>query len=432
MDRRCYSCATKFSIFKKECGCKNCGRCFCSGCVSHSAVVPRFGSAQKVCRKCFEDLTSGCSQKNNPAKWSPPENYKKRVAALEAKQNKPVIPQQRSVGEFSQRDDKYQGLSAADRAIAERLEKLKQETRPKSVPSQKEIERRLAALQADPVHPVPSDQDMEDRLAALQGRRPPSQNPRPAFQAADNRSQTEQADDLLKQLAEETALDQNYEAGAEAQGTDVCLNDLSRGLDSCEKLQGEDENERVRYIEDEKKKLLEEAAIELKEDNIRQEQLLNILKRLAVLKGEDPEKVTLDGYTLPDSDDENEEEAIQRILKQLSDEAFLDEASGFNIPPKSADQPKQSHSARRKVTSGVPPVAKTKDPTAPCPSGRAMKADSDDEELPWCCICNNDATLRCHGCDGDLYCQRCFREGHDKFDRQEHRTSSYRAPSKLK
>jgi hypothetical protein len=36
----------------------------------------------------------------------------------------------------------------------------------------------------------------------------------------------------------------------------------------------------------------------------------------------------------------------------------------------------------------------------------------DDEIDTWCIICTDDATLKCLGCDGDLYCQLCWTEGH--------------------
>merc|ERR1711915_37361 len=38
-------------------------------------------------------------------------------------------------------------------------------------------------------------------------------------------------------------------------------------------------------------------------------------------------------------------------------------------------------------------------------------------ELPWCVICK--------GCDGDLYCKACFKEGHDREDLLEHTTTSF-------
>ncbi|KAK1926592.1 hypothetical protein DB88DRAFT_482389 [Papiliotrema laurentii] len=40
--------------------------------------------------------------------------------------------------------------------------------------------------------------------------------------------------------------------------------------------------------------------------------------------------------------------------------------------------------------------------------------DSRDNDLDsWCCICNKDAELVCAGCDDDLYCTECWREGHE-------------------
>lgn len=40
---------------------------------------------------------------------------------------------------------------------------------------------------------------------------------------------------------------------------------------------------------------------------------------------------------------------------------------------------------------------------------------TDSFELPWCVLCNNDATVRCLDC-GDLYCQACSAEVHRKSD----------------
>uniref|UniRef100_A0A8D0G649 Zinc finger FYVE-type containing 19 n=1 Tax=Sphenodon punctatus TaxID=8508 RepID=A0A8D0G649_SPHPU len=422
MNNRCYGCASKFTLFKKECGCKNCGRAFCSSCLGFSATVPCCANTQqKVCKQCHGQLTGAVSQ-TSPARWSPPLNYKKRVAALEAKQSQPRGPQKAMVKPPGRADSRYLGLSKEDRAIAERLERLKEETQPKSVPSQAEIESRLAALKNDPGKPIPSMQEMEARLAALQGRALPSKTPRLLHQPPDCRTQAQQSDDLMTQMSEEAAIDESCSSGAEPQAVNSqSLNDLNRRSDSIICAADLD----PKQLEEEKNKLLAEAAAELREENTRQEKILDVAKRLAVLQGQDPDKVTLEDYKLPNSDEEmEEEEAIQRVLKQLTEEASLDEASGFNIPPDQTTQPVT-------LQQNLPEKTKHK-VSEPKPSLIAKVAESDEEELPWCSICNEDATLRCHGCDDDLYCQRCFREGHDEFDRKEHQTSSYHPPRKQK
>ncbi|KAM9645576.1 abscission/NoCut checkpoint regulator [Trichechus inunguis] len=392
MDSRCYGCAAKFTVFKKECGCKNCGRAFCSGCLSFSAVVRRAGNTQhKVCKQCHEVLTRG-SAPANTSKWSPPQNYKKRMAALEAKQ-KPSTP-------------RSQGLTQQDQVIAERLARLRQEKKPKSVPSQAEIEARLAALRDEPQGSIPSTQEMEARLATLQGRALPSHTPQPVHQPLDTRTQPQQAQDLLTQLAAEVAIDESWERRGPAASVQNDLNQGGSGARSANP-----QGQAAMSLEEEKSRLLAEAAVALREENTRQERILALARRLAVLRGLNPEGVTLQDYRLPDSDDdEDEETAIQRVLQQLTEEAALEEASGFNIPAEPAPRPRaQPHMTEPEAA-------------APRPEAEA------EEELPWCCICNEDAALRCAGCDGDLYCARCFREGHDAFELKEHQTYVYRPP----
>ncbi|KAM6461097.1 abscission/NoCut checkpoint regulator isoform 2-T3 [Liasis olivaceus] len=414
MDNRCYGCASKFTVFKKQCGCKGCGRGFCSSCLGFSAVVPHCGDTQqKVCKRCHGELTSGSSQSNS-GRWSPPENYKKRIAALEAKENQPQRPQKGLVKSRSQTDSRYQGLSKEDQILTERLERLKKAARPKTIPSQAEIESRLAALKAGSGRPVPSAQEMEDRLATLQGRTLPSTALRPVHQVSSSKTQVEEADDLLNQMAEEVTIDES--GGFRITSQEVRTQNLN-DLNQIDGTAGSSDLP-LRQLEEEKTKLLAQAAAELREENTRAEKILEVAKRLAVLKGKDPETVTLDDYKLPNSDEE-EEEAIQRVLKQLTEEAALDEASGFNISPNQSATVQWNPTEKTKAQ--APVVAKhlilpTKAP------------DSDEEELPWCCICNEDATLRCHSCDDDLYCQRCFRESHDEYDWKEHRTSGYRPP----
>ncbi|VTJ55708.1 Hypothetical predicted protein [Marmota monax] len=392
MESRCYGCAVKFTLFKKEYGCKNCGRAFCSGCLSFSAVVPRTGNTQqKVCKQCHEVLTRGSPA--NVSKWSPPQNYKKRVAALETKQ-KPST-------------SRRQALTQQDQVIAERLARLRQENKPKSIPSQAEIEARLAALKDETQGSIPSVQEMETRLAALQGRVLPSHTHRLEHLTADTRTQDQQTQDLLTQLAAEVAIDESWEQEGPAASLQ---NDLNQGGTGSQHTNSQ--GQASWSLEKEKTRLLAEAAVELREENTRQERILALAKRLAVLRGQDPDKVTLQDLRLPDSDDEEDEEtAIQRVMQQLTEEAALDEASGFNIPVEPASRPQ------------APPCR-----TEPKAQVMAPRPEAKEEELPWCCICNEDATLRCAGCDGDLYCARCFREGHDAFELKEHQTSAYRPP----
>lgn len=62
-----------------------------------------------------------------------------------------------------------------------------------------------------------------------------------------------------------------------------------------------------------------------------------------------------------------------------------------------------------------------------------MKKYTDEEVDGWCIICQDDATVKCLGCDGDLYCAGCWKEGHMGpdvgWEEKKHKWMKWRKPN---
>lgn len=77
----------------------------------------------------------------------------------------------------------------------------------------------------------------------------------------------------------------------------------------------------------------------------------------------------------------------------------------------------------------APSFSPAKKPVRVTKSTKATLPKYTDEDIDsWCCICNEDATVKCLGCEGDLYCNGCWKEGHGNGPGQErgHRAVVYR------
>ena len=130
--------------------------------------------------------------------------------------------------------------------------------------------------------------------------------------------------------------------------------------------------------------------------------------------------------TEPEQGDEAEAEAsLQRILDDLKLERQQEAMSTVfssnldtTVPAPQAPAPPDSFATL--VFPTIPdfsppsltfPSAPTAAPSTHKPTVQAP-GFSDKDIDSWCIICCANATVRCFGCDGDLYCWGCWREGH--------------------
>lgn len=142
---------------------------------------------------------------------------------------------------------------------------------------------------------------------------------------------------------------------------------------------------------------------------------------------------------------EDESREVQNIIAKLLDEVNLEgkdvakeleqvdygEEPALSLPSAPSAQPLLPESTRKSLdfandiaarmaalkglgstdTLGLPSVPTFKPADKPV-TGVIKKTYTDEEVDGWCIICQDDATVKCIGCDGDLYCANCWKEGH--------------------
>ncbi|KAL8994391.1 MAG: hypothetical protein Q9169_005626 [Polycauliona sp. 2 TL-2023] len=128
-----------------------------------------------------------------------------------------------------------------------------------------------------------------------------------------------------------------------------------------------------------------------------------------------------------DKEDKDDEEEAALQLQRILDELALESPSSGNPTLHDSPPPPPPPEARHSLPStprdlkSLPPNSvplRLPSPPQTIPSNPNPKPTTpsqqkkEDETATWCIICLANAVVRCKGCDDDLYCWRCWMEGH--------------------
>ena len=395
----CSNCTKTFSIFTKEKSCKNCALSFCSGCIKTKMIIPKSGAEGNVCRGC--EQTIRMQQTNRP----PPDALQRRLNLLEnppAKNPITVYTHNRKMSNLKR------GLSVEDKAIADRLEKLQRDRKASmNIPTEAELKERLIKLKDHPQ--VPSDVANNEN--------------RNLFRKED-KSKEQTTRDLLEQAQAEVKLenkmpkpeDEIRDRLAKLRGHEIITHPEPMDI-SPETFLGSQSEKNVKEKKQENMTdlctLLDEVSMEAEHDaNIALKEFesdKDLQKKFSkIMKQKSQQAKETDK-----SDSEQDEDEAEKIVIGILSEENMDE---------------QSTKDEEICLPDVPTYL----PTQPFVGRQIQRSmEEGDKELPWCIICNENAVLRCvEGCDGDLYCSRCFKECHDEMDLNEHKTKAFKSTEK--
>ena len=415
MSNQCYGCATQFKRSKKPEDCIKCHRMFCSECLQIASE--QLGSAltkkhkPKICFQCSRaDKERLRKQQEAETLENLEKKYKERASEHSAKSTRT-----RAINE--------------DKELEQRLKELRKSPQASPVPTVKALEQRLEKLKVD--------------LSSSSSDKENAPHQQPTVDKKDllfptRKTEAEETQDLMKEVADEAkteetgkAVDQelsnrlynlkssgqsptvntqpppvNTSGSTEEQASgtnpDGEVNNLIKYAIEESKLEEQWKKENDAFIancEARLHKLTDEAAdIAAKYS----EEVRSKLPPEGNVKHKPPSAAP---YSLNELSEEYLDEEVQKLVEQFAAEVELDKKNEQFLDITGYDET----SVQTASSISKPPLAS--------------------EELPWCCICNDDATLRCFDCDDDLYCERCFQDGHQQFCLFDHKYVVFTKPN---